>query len=115
VTVTDTNDPVPGLPHGAGADADRGDGTSHRCSDTRTSANLVTQQYDRAHSPAGPSASNERRSGAPRSLDETGTSTRRYVMNDARRAVTAIRRPTIEVVLCAVLAAAGSSDQVAGT
>jgi hypothetical protein len=36
-------------------------------------------------------------------------------MNDARRAVTATRRPTIERVHCAVLAAAGSSDQVAGT
>ena len=35
-------------------------------------------------------------------------------MEDARRAVTAIRRPTIDMVLCAVLAAA-ASDPVAGT
>jgi hypothetical protein len=37
------------------------------------------------------------------------------LMNDPRREVTATRRPTIEMVLCAVLAAAGSSDLVAGT
>jgi hypothetical protein len=36
-------------------------------------------------------------------------------MDDARRAVTGTCRPTMEVVLRAVLAAAGSSDVVAGT
>ena len=37
------------------------------------------------------------------------------LMNDARRDVTATGRPTIEMVLRAVLAATGSSDPVAGT
>jgi hypothetical protein len=36
-------------------------------------------------------------------------------MNDARREVTGAGRPTIETMLCAVLAVAGSSDVVAGT
>jgi len=37
------------------------------------------------------------------------------LMNDARREVTEAGRPALEMILCAVLAAAGSSDQVAGT
>ena len=36
-------------------------------------------------------------------------------MNDARPEVTATRRPAVQMMLCAVLAAAGSSDLVAGT
>jgi hypothetical protein len=36
-------------------------------------------------------------------------------MDDARRDVTGTGRPTIERILCAVLAVADSSDVVAGT
>ncbi len=46
---------------------------------------------------------------------QTTSANQEVLMNDARRAVTATRRGTIGVVLCAALAAAGSGDLVVGT
>ena len=46
---------------------------------------------------------------------QTTNANQEVVMNDARREVTGTGRPTIKMVLCAVLAAAGSGVVVAGT
>ena len=45
---------------------------------------------------------------------QTTDADQEVLMNDARRAATGTRRPAIERVHSAVLAAAGSSDLVAG-